>query len=248
MQKQKISNLMTSSSVSLLLILFSFFCVIPSAFAWKLPVEISTTADNGEKIYNRLVAGVEQGATGGFDNLWDAPAILTHPDPDKPIILRAYFEGKENNGETRNLWKDVRGTSTNGNTTWDITVDSVPAGRSVVVSWRAQQDSLRKGDRLVLRDNNKVGPDGEPVQVDISGASNYVFVSSGDEGRSLSLVLSGAPAEPSHSGGGSGFGCGTVRPGKSGPADNGTGALSVILLFTPLIFLRLHRLLRQSQG
>ena len=32
------------------------------------------------KIYNRLVAGIEAGATDGFDNLWDAPALTASPD------------------------------------------------------------------------------------------------------------------------------------------------------------------------
>ena len=60
------------------------------------------------KIYNRLVAGIEAGATDGFDNLWDAPALTASPDPEKKPVLRAYFSGPLWEGYT---WSGKRATN-----------------------------------------------------------------------------------------------------------------------------------------
>ena len=204
---------------------------ISSAYAWKVPIEVATSADNGEKIYSRLVAGIESGATDGFDNLWDAHALTTSPDPEKEPVLRAYFSPA--------LWKDIRGPVKKGNQ-WDLIIDSVPEGKDVVVSWIKPQGMLKTGERLVLRDNDKVSIDGVPVETDIIQASNYVFVSDGEGPRSLSLVLSGGTTESSSSGDDSGFGCGTVKLDDNTPPNGGTSALGIVVLLLPLVFFRLR--------
>lgn len=224
------------------------------AFAWKMPIEVSTTTNDGERVYNKLVIGIETGATDGFDNLWDAPAMLSRPDPDNSMLLRAYITptlslpleggGKKGGGgeeETRYLWKDIRGAKSSGDTIWEVTIDSVPVGKSVVISWDVSPGLLKGGERFVLKDNDKVGADGEPIQIDISQTDSYTFVSAGDEPRSLSLVLSGKSANKS-SGSGSGFGCGTVKSHRGGGHGGGRDVLSVIVLFLPVIILRLLRL------
>ena len=211
---------------------FLFFIInISSAYAWKVPIEVATSADNGEKIYSRLVAGVESGATDGFDNLWDTPALTTSPDPEKEPVLRAYFSPA--------LWKDIRGPVKKGNR-WDLIIDSVPEGKDVVVSWIKPQGMLRTGERLVLRDNDKVNVDGVPVETDVMQISNYMFVSDGEGPRSLSLVLSGGASESASSGGGSGFGCGTVKAAGNKPPDRGASLPEIMLLLLPLVFLRLR--------
>ncbi len=213
-------------------VIFLFFIInIHTAYAWKVPLEIATSADNGEKIYNRLVAGIEAGATDGFDNLWDAPALTASPDPEKEPVLRAYFSPA--------LWKDIRGPVKKGNQ-WDLIIDSVPEGKDVVVSWIKPQGMLKAGERLVLRDNDKVSTDGAPVETDVMEASDYLFVSDGEGPRSLSLVLTGSASESSGSGGGSGFGCGTVKLDDNTPPNGGTSALGIVVLLLPLVFFRLR--------
>lgn len=228
-----------------LILVFNFFLLSPDACAWKVPIEVSTLSDKGEKVYNKLVVGKEQDATDGFDNLWDTPALDSHPDPDKPVILRAYLRGNGNGaGGTSRLWKDIRGMGAEDETTWEMRIDSVPEGKSVVIRWDIPQGLFKAGERLLLKDNGRSGADGEAVQVDTAGETNYTYVSGGEDARSLSLVLSEEPASRSRSGSGSGFGCGTVKPERGMPSDGGTVAPSVILLLSPLFFFKLLRLTR----
>lgn len=216
------------------------------AYAWKLPIEVAAVSDDGKKAYNKLVIGIESGATDGFDNLWDTPAILSHPDPNSPLVLRAYLEGQGGDGEPEmdRLWKDIRSTTSKGDTVWEIAVDSVPKGKAVDISWNVPQGLLKAGERLVLKDNDRIGTDGKPAETDMTWASSYSFVSESEEPKSLSLVLSKEAVNNSKSGSGSGFGCGTIRPPEDGPSAGGrdTVDMSIIVLFLPLLFLRLTRL------
>lgn len=229
-------------SVTFLLLIFNF----SSAWAWKLPLEVSTVSDNGKKVYNKLVVGIESGATDGFDNLWDTPALVSNPDTDSPVLLRAYLKNDmEAREDLHQLWKDIRGTVPNGSrTTWDIAIDSVPAGKPVVISWEIPAGAISKGERLILKDSNKLGPDKNPVQMDITQTSEYSFVSGEGETRSLSLTLSRPKSSRSKSS--SGFGCGTIKP-NSDDSGNGSGrsdASAILLLFSPLLLSRFIRLTR----
>src|SRR3990172_8432615 len=82
---------------------------VPSVQAWQLPVEVAVSSDTGDKTYIKMVVGLEKGATDGFDNLWDTPALSSHPDPDRTVLLNAYIHGNGRTGETGRLWKDIRG-------------------------------------------------------------------------------------------------------------------------------------------
>ena len=223
---------------------------LSTAYAWKMPFEVSTTTDEGLKIYNKLVIGVESGATDRFDNLWDTPALLLQPDPDAAVYLSAYITGNDNDTQGGNkLWKDIRDSISKRDIIWDITVESAPAGKTIAISWIIPQGILETGERILLRDNDKLDADGKPVEVDISKASNYTFVSA-DMSRSLYIVLSKKSANSSSSGSGSGFGCGTIRSFRDGSNDSGMSALNIIILFSPLVILKLFRLYpvtRQSQ-
>ncbi len=232
--------------------IFTFLFLIfnfSMAYAWKLPMEVTAVAHDGGKVYSRLVIGIESGATDGFDNLWDTPAILSHPDPDSPLVLRAYLEGQggDEEAEMDRLWKDIRSTTSTGDTVWEIAVDSVPKGKTVDISWNVPQGLLKAGERLVLKDNDRIGTDGKPAETDMTWASNYSFVSESEEPKSLSLVLSKEAVNNSKSGSGSGFGCGTVKPNNNGSANGGGDAFSIVVLFFPLIFVRLLRGLCSSQ-
>ena len=229
-------------SFAFLFLIFIFSLDSTSAYAWKLPIEVSIGAENCEKVYNRLVVGIEPDATDDFDNLWDTPALTSRPDPDSPLVLRAYLNGKESVGvETRPLWKDIRGAKTSGDTAWEITIGTVPQGKRVVISWDVPQGLFKKGERLVLKDNEKAGDDGEPIKTDMTQASNYEFVSNGEGSRSLSLVYS---KDRQPSGCGSGFGCGTIRSDKEAPPDDGAAATSMVLLLLPIAVIKLIHLTR----
>jgi len=210
------------------------------AHAWQVPVEVSAYRDNGEKVYNKLIIGVEPGATNNFDNLWATPALTSHPDPDIPLLLKAYLNSKGSGKEDVKLWKDIRGVS-KSDTTWDITIDSLPSGKAVIISWVSPFGMLKTGERLVLKDNEKVGDDDQPIETDITEASSYAFLSDEDGSRSLSVVFSKESTSGSKSGGGSGFGCGTVRFYNDAPPAGGSAVIGIIILFSPVIFFRLIR-------
>ena len=209
-------------------------------YAWQFPIEVSTYNDNGAKVYNKLVAGSESGATDAFDNLWDAPALINSPDPENKPLLRAYFTPYHSQGSGFNtLWKDIRGP-VKGDTIWDMTVDSVPEGKNVIVTWTMPMGMLKPGERLVLRDNDKAGADANPVKTDISQTLSYEFISDGEGPRSLSLVLSKESSGSASSGSGSGFGCGTVKSADNTPLDGGTSAVGIMVLLMPVVFFKLR--------
>ncbi|MCC6544405.1 MAG: hypothetical protein IT392_07885 [Nitrospirae bacterium] len=219
-----------------IIIISNFLLCPPHASAWKFPIEVSTVSDNGEKIYNKLVIGKEQGATDDLDYLWDTPALTSHPDSDHPLILRAYLSGKAAGGkQSVQLWKDIRGFA-DGNTMWRISIDSVPKGKKVVLTWDIPQDMLKSGERLILKDNGSAGSDGQPQQTDISMESSYSFLSTDEGTRSMSLELSKASVRN-----GNGLGCGTIRSHRDGPESGGIDVLSVACLFLPIIFFKSRR-------
>ena len=230
-----------------IIIFVAFFTVLP-AYAWKLPVEVATFSNNEDKVYSRLVIGIESGATDSFDNLWDTPALISHPDHDNPVYLSAYIIGAETGRDnTSRLWKDIRGPIARGDTVWEIVVEAAPAGKPVVISWDQPQIVLKTGEKLILKDNGKSGHVGEKMLTDVSLASNYSYVSDGEEPRSLSLILSKESVDAPSSGGGSGFGCGTISSNRDKPADRMTAVASTIILFLPVVIMRLVQLRKKRE-
>lgn len=224
------------------IIIFSFLIFSQSAFAWKIPLEVSTTMDDGETVYNKLYVGVEPDAMDGFDNLWDTPAMLSHPDHSKSESLQAYLSSKNEKGvENRQLWKDIKGIS-KGEKVWEINIESVSAGKSVSLRWEVPDGLLHSGDRLVLRDKDKTGADGRPVETDVSEESGYSYISDGADTRTLTLTLSREAATKHKSGSGSGFGCGTITTNNNGNPNNNNAVFSMLLLFSPMFIARLLRL------
>ena len=219
------------------------FCILifnfSPAFAWKLPLEVSTISDDGKKVSNKLVVRIEAGATDSFDNIWDTQALVANSDPEAPALLRAYLKNdSEAREDLRQLWKDIRGTSPTGSsTTWDISVDSVPAGKSVVINWEVPPGAIKNGERLVLKDNNK------PVQMDITQTSNYSYVAGEGETRTLTLTLS-RPKSANNSVSSGGFGCGTIKPYNNDSTNGWSNAAAILLLLLPVFLLRFIRLTR----
>jgi len=220
---------------------------LSSVWAWKVPIEIAITGDNNAKLYSKLIVGIEPDATDDFDNLWDTQALISQSDPENPVLLRAYMQGRAaGEGAAKYLWKDIRGAKAAGDTTWEITVDSVPAGQRVEVNWNVRRGVLKPGETLVMKDGENAGAGNEVVQVDMTRESSYAYVSGGEEPKVLSLVLSKESSNTAGSGSGSGFGCGTTKSQIGSPPAYGTVVTGMIMLFSPLVLLRLFRLKRSA--
>lgn len=218
-----------------------------SVWAWKVPIEISTTGEDNAKRYNKLIVGIEQGATDDFDNRWDTPALISLSDPESPALLRAYIRGRDGGeGAAKYLWKDIRGASATGDTAWEITVDSVPAGKRVELSWNVLPGLLKPGEVLLLKDGEGDGAGNVAAEADMVRDSGYSYISAGEEPRVFHLVLSKESSNSSGSGSGSGFGCGTIKPQGDGPPANGSAVAGMMMLFSPLVLLRLFRLKRST--
>lgn len=224
---------------------------VPSVQAWQLPVEVAVSSDTVDKTYIKMVVGMEKGATDGFDNLWDTPALTSHPDPDRALILSAYILGKGKTAETGRLWKDIRGVVKSGSTEWVIKIAPLPMGKMVSLQWRVPDGMFGAGERLVLKDNNNLGKDGTPAETNVLPTPGYEFVSDGDGEKTFSIVYSkdsldlsdSSNSSGSSSGGsGSGFGCGTVK--DSGGDSGGAGTIDIMafILFSTFIL----RFIRKS--
>ncbi|MCC7202838.1 MAG: hypothetical protein IT393_09305 [Nitrospirae bacterium] len=244
------SKVISRSTISF----FIFFlqCIfLTSAFAWKVPIEISTTGGDNTRLYNKLIVGIEQGATDDFDNLWDTPALISLSDPandsENPVLLRAYIRGRDGAADAaKYLWKDIRGTSTNGDSSWEITVDSVPAGKKVDLSWNVLPGQLKPGEVLLLKDVHRAGAGQEMALADITRDSGYSYISAGKDPRLFQLVLSKESSVNSGSGSGSGLGCGTIMTQGSRPTTSGGAVAGLLSLFSPLVVFRLYRLKRSG--
>lgn len=227
---------------------FIFFlqCIfLTSALAWKVPIEISTTGGDNARLYNKLIVGIEQGATDDFDNLWDTPALISLSDPESPVLLRAYIRGRDGGADAvKYLWKDIRGTSTDVDTSWEITVDSVPAGKKVDLSWNVLPGQLKPGEVLLLKDVHRAGAGQEIALADITRDSGYSYISAGKDPRVFKIVLSKESSVNSGPGSGSGLGCGTIMTQGSSPNTSGGAVAGLLPLFSPLVIFRLYRLKR----
>lgn len=183
-----------------------------------------------------MVVGLEKGATDNFDNLWDTPALASHPDPDpdRALLLNAYIHGNGRTGETRRLWKDIRGKEKTGSTEWIIKIDPLPVGKTVSLQWSVPNGMFSAGESLVLKDNSAIDKDGRPAETNVLAKQGYEFTSDGDGGKTLSMVYS-KDSSGSSSGAGSGFGCGTVKDMGGDSAGHGTIDIMAFMLFSPFI-------------
>jgi hypothetical protein len=103
-----------------------------------------------------------------------------------------------------------------------------------------QKGMLKPGEHLLLIDNDRMGNDGKPIEIDTIQSPGYQFVSYGEEPRSFALILQKEAPKDSSSGSGF-FGCGTIRSHRNETHGGGASALGMLVIFTPLV-LRLLRL------
>ena len=222
---------------------FTGICLsaVHSVQAWQLPVEVAVSSDTGDKTYIKLVVGLEKGATDGFDNLWDTPALTSHPDPDRALLLNAYIHGKGSTVETGRLWKDIRGKDKSGSTEWVIKIAPPPRGKVVSAQWSLPDGIFSAEERLVLKDNSNLDKDGRPAETNVMDEAGYEFTSDGDVEKTLLMVYSRESSDSSP--GGSGFGCGTVKDRGADSANPGNHVIMMVILFSPFF---LSRLLKKS--
>ncbi len=141
------------------------FPAIVYAVDWDLTLNVSIpyTGAEGEVAKNKLIAGINQTATDGPDNIWDTPGLFTD-------ILKAYFLHSDFPGSRQHLWRDIRADHLPQE--WEILVQPSQAGASVTLSWSAETlSSLPSNIRIRL-----VDLDGGSQEQDMRSASIYTYV------------------------------------------------------------------------
>lgn len=113
---------------------------------------------------NRLQAGIRDGATDGYDLLWDSPALLS------PNGFNSFFYHPEWNLPSPYFWRDIK--AFDGTKVWEFTVNSTN-GANIIILWDltyvpASEISLK----LIDLDN-------PGVEIDMQLNNNYSFTSTG---------------------------------------------------------------------
>lgn len=113
---------------------------------------------------NRLQAGVRDGATDGYDLIWDSPALLS------PDGFNSFFYHPEWNSPSPFFWRDIK--AFDGIKVWEFTVNSAN-GANIIILWDltyvpAGEISLK----LIDLDNPE-------VKIDMQMNNNYSFTSTG---------------------------------------------------------------------
>ncbi|MBI4714889.1 MAG: hypothetical protein HY760_02950 [Nitrospirae bacterium] len=220
------------------------------ARTYQVPIEISVQVNDPEAAgastaSNRLILGIHPEATAGYDPQWDTPAFFTAIDPEDPAtqpLLKAYLDHPEYSGEQSRLWRDIRGEQ-GGKTVWTFTVSpaSSELGKPVIVAWTLPGALKASGDRIILTDAADPA-----VSIDMRSQESYQFVHSASAPRNLSVTVSSSSGSSDR--GGSGFfGCGTVSGVSGGPSGGSTAGdvlVNLLILLSPLFFLR-SRIIRR---
>lgn len=134
---------------------------------WQMTLVVSVpdNAADGGQAYNRLVAGMDEAGSDGFDPLLDIRAFLAGP-------VEAFFAHAGDPGYDLNsdqLWQDIRAGGFPKQ--WAIDVVAA-AGRTVTVSWVLPTGEVScESNQFVIEDS-----DGQLPQTDLcaAGSMNYV--------------------------------------------------------------------------
>jgi hypothetical protein len=171
-------------------ILIGFAIILFPAFIyasdWELTLDVSIpyTGAEGEVAKNRLIAGINQTATDGPDNIWDTPGFFTD-------ILRAYFLHSDFPGSRQYLWRDIRADHLPQE--WELLVQPSQAGVSVTLGWSAEAlSNLPPSIRLRL-----VDLDNGDHEVDMRTVANYIYAHADPAAPHHFRLIADALATPS---------------------------------------------------
>ena len=228
-------------SIIILATILTLTLTATSLAAWQLNLDITTPDPNSDTgiATNKLTIGTDPTATDAYDNKFDTVALLKGP-------VEAYIVHPEYVDEQQKLWRDIR---TDGlPKEWTIEVNSLVEGNTINIKGGIDvPDNLNF--TLIDLDKNK--------EIRIRASSEYSYNSTSDSQKIFLLRVSEKTGGDTVGGGGSnsggnsstgepkgGGGCGTIKNvGRNGayPGEPGSAALNMVILFTPLIWLTIRR-------
>jgi len=221
-------------------VLFGFLAG-PVYADWQvtLQAEIPDSAADSGMAASKLIFGMGVETTDAFDNQWDTVALASNS-------LNFHSLHPEYSTEKAKLWKDVRSTAFPKD--WEVEVSSPLVGQ-IRLTWNA--GVVPADIDLQLIDEQTA------TSLDMKASGQYSFTNSPPGVRKFMIHAAektssgGTPVAPPpqtsppvSSGSGGGGGCGTLKDAgrdNQSPLHQGTAALNVAILFTPLIWLIIRK-------
>lgn len=175
--------------------------------------------------------GTEQIAIDTYNNAFDTVALLKGP-------IQAYIAHPEYVAEQQKLWRDLR--SDGFPKEWTIEVNSPVEGNTITIKWGLNAPA-NLNFTLIDQDSNQ--------EVGMRASSEYSYNSTPNSQMTFLLKVSenttvSTSAGNSSGTGPTGGGCGYIKNivGNEGyPGSSGSAALNIVILFTPLIWLTIRR-------
>ena len=213
--------------------------------AWQLSLDVSTPDPNSDTgtATNKLTIGADPTATDAYDNKFDTGALLKGP-------VQAYLAHPEYAPEQQKLWRDFRSDALPKE--WTIEVYSPGEGNAINIKWGIKAPN-NLYFTLVDKDSNQ--------EIVMTASSEYSYNSTSNSQKNFLLRVSQKTGGDTVGGGGGssggsssgaetkGGGCGYIKnAGKEGgyPGGSGSAALNMVILFTPLIWLTVRRVVFSS--
>ena len=216
-----------------------------SLASWQLTLDITTPDPNSDSgtATNKLTVGTDPTATDAYDNKFDTVALLKGP-------IQEYIAHPEYAVEQQKLWRDFRPDTFPKE--WTIEVHSPGKASAVNIKW-----AINVPNNLYFifidKDTNQ--------EIVMTDSSEYSYNSTPNSQKNFVLRVSEKTGGDTVGGGGGssggsssgaetkGGGCGYIKnAGKEGgyPGGSGSAALNMVILFTPLIWLTIRRVVFSS--
>lgn len=212
-----------------------------SQAAWQLTLDISTpdlNSDSGTAL-NKLTVGTDPTATDAYDNKLDTLALLKGP-------VQAYLAHPEYATGQQKLWRDFRPDTFPKE--WTVEVYSPGEASAVNIKWAINVPN-NLYFTLIDKDTNQ--------EIVMTTSSEYSYNSAPNSQKNFVLRVSEKTGGDTVGGGGGdiggssgggtakgGGGCGIIKNvGRDGdyPGGRDSSALNMVILFTPLIWLTIRR-------
>jgi len=185
----------------LLITIIAMVSLIATAYAasddWAVHIKVSVpdsrTADG--TVWNHLIAGVQKGATEGYDSVWDTLSMVEVDDPVQAMFIHGTLpEDKNNDGMIDNwscsmpeqgydnyncsLWRDIR--AFDAARTWPFLVLSTLNGGTVTLTWSFEEKPENISILLVDLSN-------PANSIDMVETSVYSFTNNFEGGKKYGL-------------------------------------------------------------
>ena len=210
--------------------------------AWQLSLDVSTPDPNSDTgtATNKLTIGADPTATDAYDNKFDTGALLKGP-------VQAYLAHPEYVPGQQKLWRDFRHDTFPKE--WTVEVYSPGEASAINIKWGIDAPN-NLYFTLVDQDSKQ--------ETIMTTSSEYSYNSAPNSQKNFLLRVSEKTGGDTVGGGGGysggnsstgepkgGGGCGTIKNvGRNGayPGEPGSAALNMVILFTPLIWLTIRRI------